>query len=596
MTDTDTIETNLHITITRKPINGELRITGTGSTGTPISSFTANDVRRNRIEYVHDASETLSDDFDVIISDGTHDQFYYLNERRSQPLTVKIKINPIDNKKPRLEENRKITTLLGNIPGLPIGRKAAFISKRNLEASDKDSVEITYSITVQPAFGKIVKHVKGAKFVEEGLETFTQQDIDNLSILYVLGSNKKVTEDMFIFDLIDQGGNSLNNQKFRLNWCYVSLASEEYIVDEAKDKFLTVTLLRRGYTGETSFVTMQITNQTAEVGTDVTSKIASQVQFNPGQTKAHWNLRLIPDNIYENNETLKVSIKEPVYSLTEEPVDTYVIITDEGDQATLSFELKKVKVRETEANFKLKIKRTGDLTKESYVQCYTVEGKGNATATGPTPLETYGDYIARPQDHTGIVLFQVGEDEQFCEILIIDDSLYEGPENFFVRLADPFHSYIESGKNEVEVVIEPDFEDEPMFFFTSPIYTADESDKFVEVQVWRSGTDLRNKSSVMVSTRQLSKLPVGFEGSKNVGLAKAGQDYTGLSTILTFDNDDTMRTVKVSIDDDTGNPKLEGLEVFEILLTMPLGGVLGTQNTSVIQIDDTESDSKLEVS
>ena len=72
----------------------------------------------------------------------------------------------------------------------------------------------------------------------------------------------------------------------------------------------------------------------------------------------------------------------------------------------------------------------------------------------------------------------------------------------------------------------------------------------------------------------------------------AGQDYTGLSTILTFTNDDTMKPVKVSIDDDTGNPKLEGIEIFEILLTMPTNGILGTQNISVIQIDDTESDSK----
>ena len=180
---------------------------------------------------------------------------------------------------------------------------------------------------------------------------------------------------------------------------------------------------------------------------------------------------------------------------------------------------------------------------------------------------------------------------KFCEILIIDDSLYESPENFFVKLADPFESYIEPEKDTVEVVIKADNDDEPMFFFTSPIYYADESDKFVEVQVWRSGTDLRNKSSVMVSTRQLSRMPKEYEG-KNVSLAKAGQDYTGLSTILTFENDDTMRTVKVSIDDDTGNPKLEGVEIFEILLTMPVNGILGMQNSSVIQIDDTESDSK----
>ena len=161
-----------------------------------------------------------------------------------------------------------------------------------------------------------------------------------------------------------------------------------------------------------------------------------------------------------------------LYALTEEPSQAAVIITDEGDQAKLAFQVKQIKVRETETNFKLKIKRTGDLTKESMVVCYTVAAKGNATATGPSPLETYGDYIARPNDHTSIVLFDIGEDEQFCEILIIDDSLYEGPENFFVKIADPFQSYIMEGQDEVEVVILPDMEDEPMFFFGSPIYSA----------------------------------------------------------------------------------------------------------------------------
>ena len=51
--------------------------------------------------------------------------------------------------------------------------------------------------------------------------------------------------------------------------------------------------------------------------------------------------------------------------------------------------------------------------------------------------------------------------------------------------------------------------------------------------------------------------------------AQAGTDYVGISKTVTFDSEETEKIVSIVILSDVGSPVMEGLEQFEVYLSMP---------------------------
>lgn len=72
----------------------------------------------------------------------------------------------------------------------------------------------------------------------------------------------------------------------------------------------------------------------------------------------------------------------------------------------------------------------------------------------------------------------------------------------------------------------------------------------------------------------------------------AGLDYVGISRNLDFAAGVSMQTFRVVILDDLGQPILEGPEKFELVLRMPMNGILGEPSKATILINDTVSDRK----
>ncbi|XP_007545020.2 FRAS1-related extracellular matrix protein 2-like, partial [Poecilia formosa] len=119
----------------------------------------------------------------------------------------------------------------------------------------------------------------------------------------------------------------------------------------------------------------------------------------------------------------------------------------------------------------------------------------------------------------------------------------------------------------------------PVFYFGEVQYHVDESDGYVEVKVWRTGTDLSKTGTVTVRSRKVERAS-----------AEAGVDYVGISHILDFAPGVSMQTFKVTILDDMGQPELEGAESFELVLRMPVNGILGEPRKATVFINDSQSD------
>nr|CAB3247089.1 FRAS1-related extracellular matrix protein 2 [Phallusia mammillata] len=565
--DRDTLDPKIRFHITQVPVHGKILM----NERTPVRDFTMDDLHENRISYSHDGSETVADSFSFTVTDGTHEDFFVFpgTTATDQPQRMDIEIVPVDNGVPQMLVNRGAPS----VSPLPSGDRGFRFTKKYLRADDRDSnvTNLLYVITIPAEHGSLVNIDNS----NTSLETFSQGDIDNMKIYYILNPTSNASSDSFTFTVKDEGDNKLVAQQFRLNWALISFESATYSVTE-DTKILEVTLKRRGYLGETSFVSIGTRDGTATNREDFKRKSASQVQFNPGQTTATWKVRILPDEAYEESENFYIELSEPVMAILEEPLNTTVTITDPEDESTVFIPKEQYKVEEDIGEINIPVRRSGDISNELMVICYTEPDE--ATGTTPSAVLSFSDYISRPEDHNSLITFGRGESEKFCRIVVIDDSLYEPDENFHVKLTTPMGGRLGNFSSS-EIVVLADEDDEPLFYFDNDLYEVDESAGHLEVSVWRTGTDLTQTASVTVQSRM-----------SDPESARVNEDYVGISRTLEFAPGITLQKVKVAILDDLGSPVLEGPETFDLALSMPMGAVLGAPSIATVVINDSISD------
>ncbi|KAI1883643.1 hypothetical protein AGOR_G00233680 [Albula goreensis] len=196
--DRDTPDNLLRFIVTQVPVHGQLLFNNTRS----VTTFTKQDLNENLITYNHDGTETGEDSFSFTVTDGTHTEFYVFPDtvyETRKPQMMTIKINSVDNGVPQIVVNKAAPTLRV----LHTGHLGFLITSKALKSEDRDSPHkvLKYSVSEPPLHGFIINTALG----NDSITTFSQADIDEMKICYVLLDGDNATSDIFYFTVEDNG-------------------------------------------------------------------------------------------------------------------------------------------------------------------------------------------------------------------------------------------------------------------------------------------------------------------------------------------------------------------------------------------------------
>ncbi|XP_065668543.1 FRAS1-related extracellular matrix protein 2 isoform X4 [Hydra vulgaris] len=567
--DNDTSSTKILYKVVEAPKYGRLLLDGINI----ISNFTQNQIDNNRILYHQDGSEITSDSFTIKLM-NEHNSEYYLHPDTSlilnRPIRISISTKPLDIQPPTLKINNGATSLILN------DNRAIYIFlPEALEAIDNvfDPSKLQFIIKRHPKNGIIASvYDKSSKLLK-----FTQQDINERRVIYVLKQESEAISDFFIFDVADTIGNRLKEQKFTLNWSWVKFIKNKYTVKET-DEYIKLHLQRNGYLEDVSFVSVHAIDGTAKYKENF-DVIENQVHFNKGQTISEIKIKIIDNNEFERFKSFTIMLNTNAVQtlINHGHINTSVEIFDPEDEPRVEVAENFISVEESIGVLHIPLKRFGDLNDLTRIICETVSV--SALGTNGVSVLSGQDFISRmTSDPRNIIDFKKSEYQQDCLVKIIDDSLYEDEETFIVKLNAYYGGKI-GFASETKVLILKDPMDEPYFFMSSQFYVVSEEENNITFSILRSGTDLSMKSYISIVTVEDTPLS-----------AKSNVDYLPIATTYLFEPYQNQVFVTVQIYDDADYPLLEGKETFLVILKEAKGGRIAHPSNATITIDDSESD------
>ncbi|CAG0921537.1 unnamed protein product, partial [Notodromas monacha] len=306
-------------------------------------------------------------------------------------------------------------------------------------------------------------------------------------------------------------GNENGPFEFTFKWAWVSFSDHNYFVNETH-RHVEVLVDRKGYLGEQSSIGISVQPLTAVRGKDfelVPLGIETGlVEFAPGQRRGVYRIKILDDPNFERPETFALSLVEPKNAavVNSELKSAIVQIEDPEDEPTVFIATRSYSVEEKSGSVKIVVHRKGDISNEMSVDCLTRDGTavgGDAKATAPV------DFVWRKIERSSASAYRLNfkpeQETAHCIIDIINDVKYEEDEQFGVYLSNARGGRI--AEHETSVTILADAADVPLFYFGNEEYRVGDSEKFVNVTVWRTGPDLSQDSRVTLRLTSVKHVP-----------------------------------------------------------------------------------------
>ncbi|MEO6033813.1 MAG: Calx-beta domain-containing protein, partial [Verrucomicrobiota bacterium] len=317
--------------------------------------------------------------------------------------------------------------------------------------------------------------------------------------------------------------------------------------------FATVSVIRTN--GSQGFITVDFSagGGTALPGSDYAPTNGTLV-FGDGEVSKSFSVKIFDDALPEGDEFVNITLSNPTGGALVLGTNEVVLTIADNDVA-FSFSTPAYVINEGDGDVTLTVRRENGSQGVAVVSYQTTSGSALAGL----------DYI----ETSNTLVFADGETFKTFSVSVLQDSLVEGDEFFFVNLVNPSAgTQLGSPTNALVTITD----DDSSMSLSAAEYTVDEGGTNVTIRVVRT-----NSSSGTVS--------VNFATSNATAIASS--DFIGTNVTLVFLPGETAKAIVIPIIDDV---LVEGNESFTVRLTNPATGVaLGNPAIATVTIIDNDA-------
>src|SRR3990170_2552041 len=250
----------------------------------------------------------------------------------------------------------------------------------------------------------------------------------------------------------------------------VHFSAAAYTVNEGAG-LATITATLTGATEVTATVSYATSDGTALAGSDYTA-ISGTLTFAPGVTSRTFSVPIINDAIFEANESLSLTLSNPVSSTLGSPNPATLTIVDNDAPPSVQFSAATYSVNEGAGSATITATLTGATAVTATVSYATSDGTAVAGS----------DYAAI----SGTLIFAPGTTTRTFSVAIIGDTTLEENETLVVTLSNPVSATLGSPNPATLTIVDDDAQS--IIQFSAATYSVNESAGSATITVTLTGS------------------------------------------------------------------------------------------------------------